>query len=152
MADARVVGLARREKPRAEMEEVPEFDISVTGGIGIDRRSHLSPPERQVTVLFGPQWRAACAEVGQSLPWKVRRANILVEDLENPRQAGIRFQLGSVELEVTGECAPCERMEEVQTGLRAALESDWRGGVTCRVIRDGRVAVGDAASRMDPAG
>ena len=46
-------------------------------------------------------------------------------------------------VEITQECAPCERMEALHPGLRAALEPDWRAGARARVLRGGEVAVGD---------
>ena len=38
---------------------------------------------------------------------------------------------------------PCARMEEAQAGLLSALAKDWRGGVTCRVLEGGPIALGD---------
>jgi len=34
-------------------------------------------------------------------------------------------------------------MEEAHPGLLRALAPDWRGGVTCRVLQAGAIAVGD---------
>jgi len=34
-------------------------------------------------------------------------------------------------------------MDEASPGLREALEPDWRGGVCCRVLKGGLIAVGD---------
>ncbi|MEL6209012.1 MAG: MOSC domain-containing protein, partial [Pseudomonadota bacterium] len=55
-------------------------------------------------------------------------------------------QVGDVQFEVTGQTWPCKRMEEAQTGLLKALAKDWRGGVTCRVLVPGEIAVGDPVS------
>jgi MOSC domain-containing protein YiiM len=33
-------------------------------------------------------------------------------------------------------------MEEAQAGLLSALARDWRGGVTCRVLEEGLIALG----------
>ena len=46
-------------------------------------------------------------------------------------------------LEVTGECDPCSRMEEVAPGLKAALLPHWRGGVCTRVIEGGAIGIGE---------
>ena len=45
-------------------------------------------------------------------------------------------------LEVTYPTTPCARMDEARAGLRA-LHPEWRGGVTCKVLEGGRVAIGD---------
>jgi MOSC domain-containing protein YiiM len=56
--------------------------------------------------------------------------------------------IGDLILEVTGETKPCFRMEEASPGLRNALNSGWRGGVTCRVLQGGQIRVGDRASLL----
>ncbi|MEL6246333.1 MAG: MOSC domain-containing protein, partial [Pseudomonadota bacterium] len=53
-------------------------------------------------------------------------------------------QIGEVRLEVTGQTWPCKRMEEAQPGLLKAMAKDWRGGLTCKVIDEGRISIGDA--------
>ena len=55
---------------------------------------------------------------------------------------GAVLSIGSVRLEVTGQTYPCVRMEEAHPGLLKALARDWRGGLTCRVVAGGPVAVG----------
>ena len=43
---------------------------------------------------------------------------------------------------VIGEVTPCHLMDEVQTGLEAALQPNWRGGVFAQIIDPGSVEVG----------
>ena len=74
----------------------------------------------------------------------MRRANLLVEGVELPRAKGGAHRVGPVRLEVTGQTYPCIRMEEARAGLLKALARDWRGGVTCRVLSGGPIALGDA--------
>jgi MOSC domain-containing protein YiiM len=113
--------------------------ISAASGLEGDVRG--STPGRQITVLFRESWEAACRDVGVSLPWLTRRANLLVEGLETPRSG--RLRVGEAVLEVTGETKPCRVMEAAQRGLRAAMETEWRGGVCCRVISGGNISIGD---------
>ena len=84
-----------------------------------------------------PRRPAAC-------PGPSRRANLLVEGVELPRAKGGILRIGAVRLEVTGQTYPCVRMEEARPGLLKALAKDWRGGVTCRVLSGGQIALGDA--------
>jgi MOSC domain-containing protein YiiM len=58
----------------------------------------------------------------------------------------VLLRIGEIILEITGECDPCSRMEEISPGLRAALTPGWRGGRLARVIHGGHIAVGDAIS------
>ena len=88
-------------------------------------------------------WDAAMAAVGAAHHWSVRRANLLVDGFDLPQVPGTRLRIGAVLLEITQECDPCSRMEEIEPGLKAALTPDWRGGALARVIEGGVIAVGD---------
>ena len=127
------------------MELLERAEVTLDAGVASDSRGR--PGRRQVTVLSREAWEEAVEELGrkpESLPWTVRRANLLVEGLELEGTSGRRLLIGDeVELEITGETDPCQRMEEQQSGLRQALEPRWRGGVTARVIRGGIVLLGD---------
>jgi MOSC domain-containing protein YiiM len=142
----RLIGLARREAKRAPMETLERGRIGVEFGLEGACRGLRRPgkePKRQVTVLSRESWDAACAELGREVPWTARRANLLVEGLALPRRAGDVMAIGEVRLEVTVEVEPCERMEEAAAGLQQAMRPDWRGGVGCRVLAGGDVAIGD---------
>ena len=127
------------------MELLERGRICVESGLEGDWRGRPRPgksDKRQVTVMERECWEAACSQLGRALPWTTRRANLLVEDLKLPRRTGDIIVIGDVRLEVTGEVDPCSRMEEAAAGLRAALEPDWRGGVACRVLHGGDIALG----------
>jgi len=129
------------------METVDEVDVTLEGGLHGDFRGTVKPGgkgRRQVTLLERGDWEAAIAEVGHRLPWQERRANLLVEDLDLPQVPGTRLRIGdTVELEITRETDPCERMDALAPGLRAALTPDWRGGACSRVVVGGTIRVGD---------
>jgi MOSC domain-containing protein YiiM len=102
------------------------------------------PYKRQVTLIERGDWEAALAEVGRSIPWQERRSNLLVDGLDLPQMPGVRLRIGAdVVLEITRETDPCERMEALADGLKAALLPDWRGGACTKVIHGGHIAVGD---------
>jgi MOSC domain-containing protein YiiM len=105
---------------------------------------------RQVTVLFAEDWAAAVAGLDSEAPWTIRRATLLLSGVPNPKRAGDVLVIGDVRLRVTGETEPCERMDQQLAGLWKALGSEWRGGVTARVISGGTIAVGDHV-RVEPA-
>jgi MOSC domain-containing protein YiiM len=124
------------------MEELAEGLISVAAGLEGDTKG-AKYPSRQITVLSREAWDAALAEIGgPHLAWTARRANLLVDGVELPRAKGAVLSVGPVCLEVTGQTYPCVRMEEAHPGLLKALARDWRGGLTCRVVAGGHIAVG----------
>ena len=128
------------------METLDHVEISIAGGLHGDFRGGVKPGgkgRRQVTLLERGDWEAAMAEVGHSIPWFERRANLLVDGLDLPKVPGTRVYIGTVVLEITRETDPCERMEALAPGLKAALLADWRGGACSRVLVGGIVRVGD---------
>ena len=141
-------GIARRAVKKAAMEELDACEITTDKGVFGDVRG--KPGKRQVTVLSEEAWHQACLESGAELRWTARRANLLVTGLEfDATFVGKIIQIGDVQLQVTIETAPCERMDKAHQGLRKALASHWRGGVCCRVKTAGRVRVGDLVTVID---
>ena len=142
-----LLGIATRNKARGEMILLQRAEITLEKGTECDFRG--KPGKRQVTVLTQEGWQAACAVVGQSLPWHERRANLYIGGLVLPRSQGQIIGIGKLRLLITRETDPCERMERVSPGLFAALASEWRGGVCCRVLTAGAVEVGDEVVLID---
>jgi MOSC domain-containing protein YiiM len=138
---ASVVDIAIKAELGAPMDRQESIFIHQETGIEGDYHTRGS---RQVTVLFKDSWEAACAELNVDLPWTTRRANVYVDGLLPTDCVDKQLQIGEVLLEVTGETRPCDIMEAAQPGLRAALQPEWRGGVTCRVLQSGAVQRGDA--------
>ncbi len=143
----RLAGIAKREQKRASMETLENAIISEQTGVADDFRG--KPGKRQVTLLSSRAWQAVCDELGQEIPWTTRRSNLLIEDMELPTSAGQTIVIGEVCLRITMEVDPCSRMEEQVSGLKRALQPDWRGGVACVVLHGGEVAIGDAVSLVD---
>lgn len=140
-----LLGIAVRAKSRGEMTEHRSIEISQQKGLAGDFRG--KPGKRQVTVMTVQAWEAACAELDpDSLPWTMRRANLLVDGVELANQTGAVLTIGEVQLKITGETDPCGRMDEYHHGLMNALLPDWRGGACCEVLSGGLVSVGDSVA------
>ena len=137
------MGIALKHRKRGEIYKLNSAEISTDYGVQNDFRG--KPGDRQVTLLSSASWQSACMEVGQSLDWTARRANLLIEGLDLQNTTGCKVRIGSAELVITGETDPCARMDETYSGLRKALTPEWRGGVTCKVIKSGVVKLGDQA-------
>ncbi len=136
-----IVGLAITPRIMAPMEEREQADITVGGGIEGDARG--TKRRRQISILFEDDWTDAVAETGEPMHWMERRANIFVTGMRSPQEEGGIFTIGDVTLEVMMETDPCEVMESKREGLMDALTPDWRGGVCCRVVTGGHIAIGD---------
>ncbi len=149
----KLIGIARKGKPRVTMEELEGVEIGVAYGLEGDWRgpeSGAKVDSRQVSVMAIEDWNAACADVGRELPWTVRRANLLVERLALKETEGALIQIGDVILRVIEETAPCSRMDEQVDGLKNALMADWRGGVCCTVENGGIVKLGNVVAVETP--
>jgi len=66
----------------------------------------------------------------------------------NPLQGGQRLRIGSVLLEVSAVCEPCEQMEAIRPGLQQELQG--RCGMLCRVLSGGTLKRGDAIVLQAP--
>jgi len=144
----KLLSIAVKAGPRRAVEELRRASVSVEAGIEGDWRG--KSVGRQITLLFAEDWSKAIADLDPKAPWTVRRANLLVSGLANPRTPGGVLAVGDVRLFITGETTPCSRMEQQLPGLRAALTPDWRGGLTANVIAGGEIAVGDKAEWLSP--
>jgi MOSC domain-containing protein YiiM len=150
-ATGRLGGIARHDQPYGPIETLGR--VSVTAGHGIQgcvrsaAASARPTRKRQISLIEAESWAAALDDLGIAQPdrppWYARRANLLVEGLRLPREAGRVIAIGAtLRIEAMVETEPCERMDALLPGLRAALAPDWRGGMCGRVLTDGEIAVG----------
>lgn len=148
MAPGRLLGIARHGQPRGPIETLDEVHVSIDGGLAGDFRGALKPGRnrRQVSLIRREDWDAAMADLGgrDDLFWWQRRANLLIEGVDLFEREGAVVRIGAdVRMQITLECDPCGRMEEVSPGLKAALSPRWRGGALGRVIAGGDIRIGD---------
>ncbi|RVQ69005.1 MOSC domain-containing protein [Croceicoccus ponticola] len=146
----RLGGIARHDRPRGPIELIDEVAVTIRDGIAGDFRGAMKPDgprKRQVSLINAEDWAAAMSDLGLepgAIPWQERRANLLVQGIQIPRENGARIRIGNdVVIEIVQECDPCSRMEALHTGLKAALTPEWRGGVLGRVYAEGTIRTGD---------
>ncbi len=141
----KILSLATKEKPRSAMKLIESGTISSEKGLNNDARGRAG--NRQVTILSAQQWAIACEELDTSLPWTLRRANILIDDYQfDASSVGKIVKIGDVQLRITEETDPCHRMDEQHAGLTKSLQPDWRGGVCCKVLQGGEIRIGDTVT------
>ena len=130
------------------METIDHASVTADEGVRGDFRGALAASKpsrkRQVSLIEAECVATAFTECGAVLDWSDCRRNLLLHGIRLPRAIGTRVRIGSnLVIEITCECDPCDRMDALHRGLRAALTADWRGGFCGRVIEDGEIAVGD---------
>ena len=120
------------------------------GGLTNDRANKGNPDsKRQVTIIQHEHLAAAASFLGKEKidPALVRR-NIVVKGINLNALKSKQFRLGEAVLEMTGYCHPCERMEQ-NLGKGGYNAMRGHGGITCRVIKEGRISIGDTVNVID---
>jgi MOSC domain-containing protein YiiM len=104
---------------------------------------------RQVTLVGTENLAAIASFLGRDAvgPEQLRR-NILVSGVNLLALKNRRIRVGAAVLEVTGECQPCSRMEEI-LGPGGYNAVRGHGGVTARILVGGTVQPGDPVQRID---
>jgi MOSC domain-containing protein YiiM len=152
VASGRLEGIARHARARGPIELLDAVSVTTAAGLQGDFRGAVKPGgkgRRQISLITAEGWDAAMAAMqlpaDAVLPWHARRVNLLARGIVFPQTTGYIVAIGeSLRFEVTKECDPCGRMEELLPGLKAAMLPDWRGGILGKVLTDGKIAIGDA--------
>lgn len=142
----RIEALWIKRAKRGPMDPADEVEMIEDEGI---RGNANQGGWRQVTIIEREAFDAVRGELSPAVDPAMRRANVLVSGLRLAECRGRVLSLGECRIEMRGETRPCERMDEAHPGLRRALDPDWRGGAFGRVVRGGRVRVGDEAVFVD---
>jgi MOSC domain-containing protein YiiM len=103
---------------------------------GLEGCAHGNPPRREVLLASKDHLDMVGVEPGAI------RENVTVEGADvQSWPVGQRVRLGGALLEITMVCDPCQRMDDLRSGLRA--EIDGKRGMLAHVVEGGEIAVGD---------
>jgi MOSC domain-containing protein YiiM len=127
---------------RKPMRQLEESEL-VDGGIPGD--AHFAPGSIRQLLLIEAETLAALGIEPGTVKENLTVEGVSLMDL----QTGTRLEVGDAELEVTKECEPCSRMDEIRDGLRAELLG--QRGMLARVTRSGTVRRGDPVRVLHPA-
>lgn len=128
------------------MLQVEEADVDEQGLRG-DRYAGGSG-KRAITLIQAEHLPAIAALSGHaSVPPGLLRRNLLVSGIALIALKNRRFRIGECVLEGTGPCDPCSRMEDA-LGPGGYNAMRGHGGITARVVRGGRIHVGDAVEAV----
>ena len=103
-----------------------------------------------MTIVSSKSWAAVTAPLGATPDPRLRRANLLVSDVDFANSHGKILRIGKVRIRIYGETRPCEQMEAATPGLQGAMSVPWGGGAFGEVLDDGEIAVGDGVELMAP--
>lgn len=150
LAAGRVTWIGLSPAPRAAPHAVAEVEALAERGLDGDHHAlRRAGSRRQVTLIQAEHLRAVAAELARPVAPELCRRNLVVEGLELRSCHGRVLQVGAARLEISGDCEPCARMEEnLGPGGLAAMKD--RGGLTARVLRGGRIRIGDAVRVEEP--
>lgn len=128
-----------RQKPLRPLETVQAVEA-----LGLEGDHYASPGgKRQVTLIQAEHLVTVAGLLGLDTvtPEQLRR-NIVVSGINLLALKGKQFRIGEALLEYTGTCDPCSRMES-NLGRGGYNAMRGHGGITARVLRSGRIRVGD---------
>ena len=140
-------------EPGAPLQSVEEIELIEAKGIlgepryfGRVSRDTGQPRRRQVTLIEREQIAEHAATLGlPSISPGAVRSNIETSGINLIALVGREVEIGEAVLHLYAPRDPCEKMDAVCLGLRELMKNQ-RQGVLAKVVRSGRVRVGDAVS------
>lgn len=139
-------------RPARDVPMRPVDSVHAEAGRGLAGDRYRGGGKRQVTLVQAEHLPLVAALLQREavVPSLLRR-NLAVSGINVLALRTARFRVGEVELEGTGPCEPCHRMEEaLGRGGYNALRG--HGGITARVLRSGTLRRGDAVEFLALAG
>jgi MOSC domain-containing protein YiiM len=115
----------------------PRERVLAIEGQGLEGCAHANPPRREVLLASKEHLDDVGVESGAI------RENVTVEGADvQSWPLGQRVKVGEAVLEITMVCDPCQRMDQLRSGLRA--EIDGKRGMLAHVVEGGEIALGDS--------
>ncbi|MEM9349592.1 MAG: MOSC domain-containing protein [Pseudomonadota bacterium] len=140
----RVAWIGLRPGRREPMSAVLSCELDEAGLKG----DHGRAGKRAVTLLQAEHVAVIASLTRRAFDVSDLRRNILVSGINLNAIKGTAIRVGSAELELTGPCHPCSRMEEV-LGPGGYNAMRGHGGMCARVLKAGSIREGDV---VEPCG
>jgi len=134
---------------------VPAAEVSAAGIVGDKHRNRYHGGRDRALVLYAREVIEALQGEGHPIAIGTVGENITVEGLDWSRVVpGAVLEVGEVRAQVTKYATPCKTIrhsfrDEDSTRIDQSLHPGW-SRVCCRVLSEGRIAVGDAVVLRDP--
>ncbi len=136
---AELLGIWVKRAHRGRMDAVPSATLVAGRGLHGDA---TQGGRRQITIMSRQHWTALTAHLPGPPPPALRRANLLVDDLDLRGARRRVLRIGDARVRIFGETRPCRQMDDACPGLQAALAPPWGGGAFGEVLSSGTIRVG----------
>ncbi len=148
----RVEWIGLSPHPRGELRSVTEATLLVDHGLEDDHHAkHKVGSKRQVTLIQAEHLPTIASMVhNPSVTPGLLRRNLVIAGINLLALKGRKFRIGDCELEGTGPCDPCSRMEE-NLGPGGLNAMRGHGGLTARVLIGGVIKIGDEVRALGSA-
>ena len=128
-----------RTEPQISLESV---DAIIGSGLEGDRYSGKNG-KRDVSIIQAEHLEIVGRLLSQaSIDPLLTRRNIVVSGINLVSLKGKTIRIGTIELKITGPCAPCSKME-TNLGPGGYNAMRGHGGITARVVKTGTISVGN---------
>ncbi|MEM8606629.1 MAG: MOSC domain-containing protein [Myxococcota bacterium] len=124
-----------RPERRTPTVEVDSWEL----GTSVD---HSRSSARAVTLFQHEHLDVIARLLGRPVAFEQTRRNLCVRGFNLEISRGRVLEIGETQLQITGRCHPCERMEEA-LGAGGFVAMFGHGGWTASIVRDGTIRRGD---------
>lgn len=147
-ASGEVTWIGLRPAREETVRSVESAEVTIESGFEGDHYTGRAKGDRQVTLIQAEHLEAIASFLGRDSlePEQVRR-NVVVKGVNLYALRNRKIKIGDVELEGTGLCHPCSKMEKI-LGPGAYNAMRGHGGLTARVITEGTIQVGDKVDAL----
>lgn len=143
----RIEWMSIRPVKRGEVQPVEEIEVTVAAGLSGDHYGKEGG-KRMVTLMQKEHMDVVENIMKTELDPKMLRRNIIVSGINLLALKEKVLQIGEdVQLEVTGICHPCSRMEK-NLGPGGYNAMRGHGGITAKVVRGGTIRLNDAVKMV----
>lgn len=145
-----VVWISIRPERGGEVKSLEEVEVIENKGLAGDHYQGKPDSKRHVTLIQAEHIEAVASMLGKiEINPALMRRNIVIKGINLLALQGKQFQIGEAILETTGLCYPCSRME-ANLGEGGYNAMRGHGGITTRIIKGGKIKIGDEVKSVSP--
>lgn len=150
MRPGELMWIGVRPERKAELIRSTSAELIAEYGIRGDHYETRHNGARQVTLIASEDIAAIASFIGrETVAPELLRRNFVTRGINLAALKGRSLRIGDTVLEVSGDCAPCSRMEDI-LGVGGYNAVRGRGGLTARILAGGTVRIGDVIMIVDP--